>query len=128
MSGHMRIALLLALCVHGGLLLWAYLTPDVQPPKRRRVIDMEVVRRTPPPPAPAPEPAAREPEQREARPQPLPSSLRQIFATAGPVASVKLKAGLADLARSTNSAIDSYFINSLACEVPLTGSESDGTR
>lgn len=78
----MRIGLLGALLLHGALLLWAYLTPDHQPPPRRRVIDMEVIRRAPPREDP-PAPLQKEPQPVPRGQRPLPSLLRPVPRPAG---------------------------------------------
>lgn len=81
LSRRMWVAMLLALGIHLGLLLWAYLQPPVPMPNRRRVVIMDVVK-TPPKPAPKPEPpkpTPPEPEEPKTAPsRPLPSLLQPV--------------------------------------------------
>lgn len=85
--GRLRVALLIAGLLHGGLLLWAYLLPT--PPLKRKappvVMDILTVKKPPPePPKPPPPPEVKppEPQKPEAKdrpaPRPLPSELRPV--------------------------------------------------
>ncbi len=76
-SRRMWVAMVLALGLHLGLLLWAYLQPPVPPPSRRHVVEMDVVKRKlPPPPKEPPKPET--PEQEPPRSRPLPSLLQPV--------------------------------------------------
>jgi hypothetical protein len=84
----MWVALGIAAALHMGLLLYAYLTPERTPQARKRIIEMEVVRRTPPPPPPKKEeepPKKEEEPPKKEEPQPPPRGARPLPSLLQPV-------------------------------------------